>query len=64
MDKARVISAEFLQDGSGKKFVVIMGKSSMERPESDLYAQGSVYIDADTGNAWFWDEDSGWPERS
>lgn len=64
MDKARVISAEFLQDGSGKKHVVIMGKSSMERPESDLYAQGSIYIDADTGKAWFWDEDTGWPERS
>ena len=63
LDKPRVISSEFLQDGSGKKFVVFMGKSSLERPVSDLYAQGSVWIDTDTGKRYLYDEENGWPQR-
>lgn len=58
MEQARVISAEFLNDGSGKKHVVIMGKSGMTKPVNEIYAQGSVYIETDTGDSYWYDEDA------
>lgn len=64
MAKERLISAAPVNDGSGKQFVVFMGKSDLERPESDKFAQGSVYIDTDTGKRYLYDEEDGWPQRS
>ena len=60
MGKKRVISAEFLSDGSGKKHVVIIGTSEDEKPVLDIYAQGSLFIETDTSDAYWYDEDDGW----
>ena len=64
LEKARVISSTFLEDGSGKKFTVFMGKSNLVRPEYDYLAQGSIWIDTDTKKSYYYDEENGWPERS
>lgn len=58
MSKPRLVSAEFLNDGSGKKLVDYNGLSTHEKPESDLYAFGSTFFEVDTGDVYFWDEDN------
>ena len=58
MSKPRLVSAEFLNDGSEKKLVEYNGKSTQEKPVSDLFAMGSTFFEVDTGDIYFWDEDS------
>lgn len=58
MSKPRLVSAEFLNDGSGKKLVEYNGLSTHEKPESDQFAFGSSFFEVDSGDVYFWDEDS------
>ena len=57
--KVRTISAEFLEDGSGKKFFVFTGNSTAEKPVNDSIAMGSIFMEVDTGISWNYDEDEG-----
>lgn len=57
--KVRTISAEFLEDGSGKKLFVFAGKSTAEKPVNDLIAMGSVFMEVDTGISYSYDEEDG-----
>lgn len=59
MAKVRVISSEFLEDGSGKKFFVYAGNSTAEKPVNDLIAMGSIFMENDTGVTYKFDEDAG-----
>ena len=59
MAKVRVISQEFLEDGSGKKLFVYAGNSTAEKPVNDLIAMGSIFMENDTGVTYKFDEDAG-----
>lgn len=59
MAKVRVISSEFLEDGSGKKFFVYAGNSTAEKPVNDLIAMGSIFMENDTGVTYKFNEDAG-----
>lgn len=54
----RTIAAEFLNDGSKKKMMVFSGLSTDEKPVKENYATGSLFIEWDTGNTYFYSEDS------
>ena len=55
--KVRTISADFLEDGSGKKFYVFTGKSTAEKPVNDTIAMGSMFLEIDTDKTYKFDED-------
>ena len=57
--KVRIISADWLEDGSNKKFCVFAGKSTAEKPTDDYIAMGSIFMEVDTGISWNYDEDEG-----
>lgn len=54
----RVTGAEFLQDGSKKKYMEFAGLSTDEKPIEDHYATGSVFLEVDTQDVYFYDEAS------
>ena len=58
MEKARVIKAEFLHDGSGKKYMEYAGISSIEKPVNDLIATGSLFHEVDTKKVYAYNEDA------
>ena len=55
--KVRTISADFLGDGSGKKFYVFAGNSTADKPVNDRIAMGSIFMEIDTGVTYNFDED-------
>lgn len=57
-DKPRLVSAEFLNDGSKKKLVDYNGLSTHEKPTSDFFAYGSTFFEVDTGNVYFYNEET------
>ena len=59
MPKVRVISHEFLEDGSGKTFFVYAGNSTAEKPVNNQIAMGSIFMENDTGVSYKFDEDAG-----
>ena len=59
MADARVISAEFLNDGSGKKQMIFSGESTQEKPVKDFFATGSLFLEWDTGDTYYYSEESG-----
>lgn len=56
--KVRTISADFLEDGSGKKFFVFTGNSTAEKPVNARIAMGSIFMENDTGITYRFDEDA------
>ena len=58
MNKPRLVSAEFLNDGSKKKIVEFNGLSTHVKPVSNLYAFGSTFFEVDTGKVYFYNEDT------
>ena len=52
----RTLKAEFLKDGSKKKYMEIAGTSGETKPENDLYATGSTYLEVDTGDVYLFNE--------
>lgn len=54
----RITEAKFLQDGSGKKYMEFSGLSTDEKPIEDHYATGSVFLEVDTQDVYFFDEAS------
>lgn len=64
MDRARVIKAEFLNDGSGKKYFELAGNSNLVKPSSALIATGSLFHEVDTKKIYAYDEyTSEWVEQ-
>ena len=55
----RTISAEFLNDGSKKKMMVFSGVSTDDKPVLDIYATGSLFIEWDTGDTYYYSEETG-----
>lgn len=61
MSKPRLIDVTFLNDGSGKKLVDYNGLSTHEKPVEDNFAFGSTFFEVDTGDVYFFNEDTpGW----
>ena len=58
MKKMRVLSAEFLSDGSKKKYFEYAGLSSEEKAVNGLIATGSLFLEVDTGDIYAYDEDN------
>lgn len=58
MEKARVITAEFLKDGSGKKYMEFSGTSELEKPVNDLIATGSLFHEVDTKKVYAYNENA------
>lgn len=58
MSKTRTINAEFLQDGSGKKYFEFYGKSTYEKPVHGRIATGSYFFEVDTSDVYFYDEET------
>ena len=52
----RVIAAKFLEDGSKKKYVELSGLSTDAKPTKSIYATGSLFLEADTGDVYAYDE--------
>ena len=57
--KIRVLKTEFLNDGSGKKYVELAGPSTVAKPVKDFYATGSLFFETG-GDVYMFDEDDGW----
>ena len=65
MSKPRLVSAEFLNDGSGKKLVEYNGLSTHEKPVSNKFAFGSTFFEVDTQALYFYNEDtSSWVTKN
>jgi len=58
MSKPRLVDAMFLNDGSGKKLVEYNGLSTHVKPVEDNFAFGSSFFEVDTGNVYFFNEES------
>ena len=57
----RTIKAEFLNDGSKKKYFEVAGSSSETKPVNDLICTGSLFLEVDTGDVYAYDEgDTEW----
>ena len=54
----RTLSAEFINDGSKKKHMVFSGLSTEEKPVKDNYATGSLFIEWDTGDTYYFSEET------
>ena len=52
----RTLKAEFLTDGSNKKYVEIAGTSTETKPVNDLIATGSLCLEVDTGDVYAFNE--------
>ena len=58
MDKARVIVANFLNDGSGKKYYEFAGTSTVEKPVNATICTGSWFHEVDTKKVYSYNEDA------
>ena len=58
MSKPRLVESQFLNDGSGKKLVFFNGLSTHEKPTSIKFAFGSEFFEVDTGDNYFYNEDT------
>lgn len=56
--KIRPIKAEFLQDGSGKKYFEYAGPSTAAKPVNDLICTGSLFHEVDTTKIYAYNEDA------
>lgn len=54
----RTIKAEFLEDGSRKKYCVFAGTSDEEKPVSDKICTGSLFHEVDTTTVYAYNENA------
>ena len=54
----RTLKAEFLNDGSKKKYFVFAGTSSDTKPVNDLISSGSWFHETDTKKVYAYNEDA------
>lgn len=59
----RTLKAEFLNDGSKKKYFRFAGTSSEEKPVSSLIATGSLFHEVDTTKVYAYNESASSGEK-
>lgn len=55
---ARTLLWYFLNDGSGKKYVLMAGVSSEKKPVNNQFATGSEFREVNTGKKYYFMEDA------
>jgi len=54
-DRPNVIKSEFLNDGSGLKYIEWAGASRHSKPTSAIQANGCLFHEVDTAKIWAYD---------